>query len=88
MANPGLFRGAILEAPLIYLDGQILNPFYRYMLQNVCQVWPQLPVYPLETTDMCAYQPGQRKIFEDPLRVKGNVKLRTVLTLVDAVRVS
>lgn len=84
--RPDLFRGVILDAPLITLDN--LPPaFVVWLGRMVSNIIPQFPVRALDSKAMSRDKEMVKKYEDDPLVHNGRLKARQVATMLDAMAV-
>ena len=77
-----------MEGPAVSMKEDVLNPYYRFLMNNLAHLFPNLVVFPLKNEDVCSSPEGLQMLIDDPLRVKGGGKLKTMSGLVDQINAS
>lgn len=57
-------------------------------LQFLAKVWPEFPLLPMKFEEITSNVVCQRMLQEDPLRVKGGIRVKTLVEIINGLNVS
>ena len=73
----GAWAGAVLSSPLLAADPATDTPLNRFLARHLTNLWPTLPVAPLDVAGLCTDAAVVEAYRRDPLCYHGLVRVRT-----------
>lgn len=73
----GAWAGAVLSSPLLAADPATDTPINRFLARQLTELWPTLPVAPLDVAGLCTDATVVEAYKRDPLCYHGLVRVRT-----------